>query len=603
MRLSEDTGFPVLPPGSPTRDLLLAQALDACITAERRLSGSSQEIIARQPAWARAELQRLIGLAGSLDAAASNAIMSSEFRVAARARLMHRIGGDASAPLSVARLSAVPSNNLDHRVSRKRKTVWARSATAGLLAAVLAAAATLTASASALPGDPLYSLKQAQEELGVRLAPDDQERSLALLRQADARLDETARLLRLGRTVDAAETTQRYDQVLERAMSSYVVTIDDTPQASPATAHMDARLSQEQDQLQAMLQAAPAQSRADLREAIVATERGRALVADPRPVERALGRSDRSAPAVAAAVPTMAVEDSPTVVPTVRAEDPTAVPPRRPLLVLPTPTPPVVVADAQNEDAGAANPEVAQVAGVDGQPRQQNTTLIAGNRGSRNSPPQPARPTNTDGQGQGQGSNNQQADSEAAPVAPSVLAHDDHAQAVDHTDLAAQINGRAVPEQTGSQADNRGRSEDSPQPIVARQSGEAATGGATTDAHGSVGSTGARSTGADGGAAAARTVPAQVASQPERASANNANNDHPARDNGGDARVSPTPQVAATKPQATPSPSHRSGDGDSSKPDSPQKPSTSPAPPPAPHGGDAHPGTETHPSSDDASGH
>ena len=94
MRLPDEPGFPVLPPGQPTRDLLLAQALDACITAERRLPGSSQEIIARQPAWARGDLQRLVGLAGSLDAATSNAIMSSEFRVAARARLMQRIGGE-----------------------------------------------------------------------------------------------------------------------------------------------------------------------------------------------------------------------------------------------------------------------------------------------------------------------------------------------------------------------------------------------------------------------------------------------------------------------------------------------------------------------------
>src|SRR6202022_1827111 len=116
-------------PGQPTRDLLLAQALDACITAERRLPGSSQEIIARQPAWAQADLQRLVGLAGSLDAAASNAIMSSEFRVAARRRLIQRIGGDPGmhghpAPHGTARLAAV-SAKLDPRFSRKRKTLWA----------------------------------------------------------------------------------------------------------------------------------------------------------------------------------------------------------------------------------------------------------------------------------------------------------------------------------------------------------------------------------------------------------------------------------------------------------------------------------------------
>src|SRR6516164_204753 len=75
----------------PTRALLLAQALDACIQAERRLPGSADQLIAREPAWARAELRRLVALAGSLDAAAASAVMSEEFRSAARTRLMRRI--------------------------------------------------------------------------------------------------------------------------------------------------------------------------------------------------------------------------------------------------------------------------------------------------------------------------------------------------------------------------------------------------------------------------------------------------------------------------------------------------------------------------------
>src|ERR1700736_4929430 len=94
MSLSDESGFPVGPVRQPMRELLLAQALDACIAAERRLPGSPQEIIATQPVWARAELNRLVGVAESLDAAPSNAVMSAEFRVAARARLMQRIGAD-----------------------------------------------------------------------------------------------------------------------------------------------------------------------------------------------------------------------------------------------------------------------------------------------------------------------------------------------------------------------------------------------------------------------------------------------------------------------------------------------------------------------------
>src|SRR5207302_4502594 len=105
-----------------------------------------------------------------------------------------------------------------------------------------------TASANALPGEPLYGIKQAQEELGVRLAPDDQARALALLHQADARLDETARLLHAGRTDEVAQTTQRFDEVIDRVTTTYVVTIAESDAQEPATARMESRLSQQQEQ-------------------------------------------------------------------------------------------------------------------------------------------------------------------------------------------------------------------------------------------------------------------------------------------------------------------------------------------------------------------
>src|SRR5436853_85895 len=93
--MSQESESPPPPLGQPTRELLLAQALETCIQADRRVPGSAALIIAHQPAWARADLRRLVALAGSLDAAATNAVMSDDFRVAARARLMKRIGGDA----------------------------------------------------------------------------------------------------------------------------------------------------------------------------------------------------------------------------------------------------------------------------------------------------------------------------------------------------------------------------------------------------------------------------------------------------------------------------------------------------------------------------
>jgi hypothetical protein len=269
----------------PTRELLLAQALDACIAAERRAPGSAAELIARQPAWARDELRRLVDLAGALDSAAASTVMSDDFRVAARQRLMQRIAarpGIAPEGGAGAWLKPVPSTNgnVYRIVRRPARWMW-RGIGGGLLAAALVTTATLSASASALPGDPLYGIKQAREELGVRLAPDDEARALALLSQADARLDETARLLSQGRTTEGAQVAQRYDTVIERATTAYVVAIDDTSRDDATSMRMESKLSQQQEQLQALLQTAPEPARADLREALVATERGRALVSDP----------------------------------------------------------------------------------------------------------------------------------------------------------------------------------------------------------------------------------------------------------------------------------------------------------------------------------
>src|SRR5262252_445601 len=227
--MSAESDFP--PEPEPTRALQLAQALETCIQAERRVPGSADQVIASQPAWMRAELRRLLALASSLDAAATSAVMSEDFRAAARARVMRRIGSDPDlgppSPPDAPALSSGPwPATLSTPVQRKRRTrvIW-RSALGVILAAALAAVATLTASASSLPGQPLYGLKQATEELGFRLAPDDQARTQILLRQANARLDETAQLLEQGRTDQVADSTQRFDAVLDRATNTYVVTV------------------------------------------------------------------------------------------------------------------------------------------------------------------------------------------------------------------------------------------------------------------------------------------------------------------------------------------------------------------------------------------
>src|SRR5205085_6227757 len=116
-------------------------------------------------------------------------------------------------------------------------------------------------------------LKQAQEELNLRLAADDQGRVLALLRNADARLDETQRLLQQGRTSEAVETAQRYDQSVERATTALVVTLA-PGEASGRFEPLESKLGEQQQRLEAIIQTAPEPARPDLREALATTARG-----------------------------------------------------------------------------------------------------------------------------------------------------------------------------------------------------------------------------------------------------------------------------------------------------------------------------------------
>jgi hypothetical protein len=318
----------------PLDDLLLAQALDAALQAERKQPGSAEEVFARAPKAAQTELRRLVRMASALQTAAPSVKPSAAYRAEARARLLRRIGADVEQPSANGTRPHLRTLRTISRAGRRSR--WAVRTLGSLLAATVAVGATLTASASALPGEPLYGLKQAQEELSLRLAADDQARVLALLRRADARLDETARLLDQGRTSEAVASAQRYDQVVERATSTFVVSMDTSATAAGSThlEQLENQLIQQQERLQTLLKSAPEPARPDLRESLAITQRGRELAADPKPVQEALGRSVvRLAPPAPLAA---AAEPNQTRVPTATT-------------VRPTPT--VVVAREEREDA------------------------------------------------------------------------------------------------------------------------------------------------------------------------------------------------------------------------------------------------------------
>lgn len=195
-----------------------------------------------------AELARLVALARSLEASVSDVAPTPQFRTAARRRLLQRI----------ARPPRVASPRRMSVGEQARRLVF-RLAVA-MTAMGLAGGMAASASATALPGDLLYPMKQASENLALEFARDDSARQQILMQQADTRVDEAARLLDEGRADDAAATAERYAD-----------TITSLP-VSPELDSAQASLRANEVRLHDLLQAAPPPARVGLQRALQATE-------------------------------------------------------------------------------------------------------------------------------------------------------------------------------------------------------------------------------------------------------------------------------------------------------------------------------------------
>jgi uncharacterized protein DUF5667 len=232
------------------------------VTSDTQLPEALERALQQPDSWRESsaepavlELTALVHLARSLEASAAAVKPTAEFRSAARERLLvqlTRTPKRSAQPVTRARPSL-----------RARLACWGMRLGVGLTTVSVFGAAAASASANALPGDPLYPIKQAGEVLAVQLAPDDAARQQVWLNQADTRLDETARLLEQGRDTEASASIGQYDAALDAAA------VDD-----PATAALQPRLEEKQARLSALLKTAPVSARPGLQRALEATQRG-----------------------------------------------------------------------------------------------------------------------------------------------------------------------------------------------------------------------------------------------------------------------------------------------------------------------------------------
>jgi len=158
-----------------------------------------------------ADLAELAGFAAALSAAPE--VMP---RPAFSADLRERLMAAAAIELAVGADAAVTDrltvrNNPARRKHERRITIGLAS-----LAIVGASTGTALASQGSLPGQPLYPVKRAIENVRTGFTPSDSGKATAMLGDADTRLHEVAQLSR-GSDDDVAQITDTLDAFAEQA--------------------------------------------------------------------------------------------------------------------------------------------------------------------------------------------------------------------------------------------------------------------------------------------------------------------------------------------------------------------------------------------------
>src|SRR5262245_31415033 len=165
----------------PRADQELADALDACLRA--MAAGEPLAAVLERFPDQRAALLPLLNAASAVRATPPPPPLAPEARQSIRARLLAKLeshdtqtGGAPAQPIlhPATRLGGWP---------RWRVAALRGAAAVGLV--VLLVSATVTASAAALPGEPLYGVKRAAEEAQLNLAADGEQRAGLRLELAD----------------------------------------------------------------------------------------------------------------------------------------------------------------------------------------------------------------------------------------------------------------------------------------------------------------------------------------------------------------------------------------------------------------------------------
>lgn len=231
---------------------ILAECLDAIEKGERTVA----ECLSLYPEH-REELGALLSTLATVKAGASYAPRPN-FRLSSQARLMRRL------PARTAHKS--------------RPSIFKRLLPVGLtltlLITSLLGAGTVYASSSALPGDTLYPVKLSVEDARLYLAEDTEDLALAST-FAQTRLEEIQALIAANR--QAADLDLAVELFASRLLTASkaleAVAISDPDLASQLGVAYESELGAHNAQLTRLLESAPANARAALEHALLASNR------------------------------------------------------------------------------------------------------------------------------------------------------------------------------------------------------------------------------------------------------------------------------------------------------------------------------------------
>jgi len=247
-----------------TAEISLEQALEHCL-AELGLGGDIETGLRRYPQYA-AQLRSLLELAQATRQTLASVPAAPGGLVAGRARLLAAVEQQRAAGYpAAAQATGAP------RLRSRFVTKFAAALLAAVLCFALLGGGIIWAAQSALPGDLLYSVKLATEDVRLALASAPGERVNLALDFVQERADEMGALVAADRPIPQ-QTVARLERHLERALTETASTSD--AQMTGLLTQVSARAHAQEQQLEQVRAAAPAQAQARLEQAVRVVQQG-----------------------------------------------------------------------------------------------------------------------------------------------------------------------------------------------------------------------------------------------------------------------------------------------------------------------------------------